>query len=117
MPSKACSHAGRGLTDGAAFQDILEKAGAELAKMGVDPGKLLRHAGLREGRLFSPDALAEARARLYNLGLFSSLLVDYRRDAAKQGFGQAMDRLVITAGVPFGTPGATNVLRVARIGG
>jgi len=37
--------------------------------------------------------------------------------AAKQGFGQAMDRLVITAGVPFGTPGATNVLRVARIGG
>jgi pyruvate kinase len=37
--------------------------------------------------------------------------------AAEHGFGQAMDRLVITAGVPFGTPGATNVLRVARIGG
>ncbi len=37
--------------------------------------------------------------------------------AASHGFGQAMDKLVITAGVPFGTPGATNVLRVARIGG
>ena len=29
-PHKNSSHAGRGLTDGAAFQDILEKAGAEL---------------------------------------------------------------------------------------
>ena len=37
--------------------------------------------------------------------------------AAKHGFGGQMDKLVITAGVPFGTPGATNVLRVARIGG
>jgi pyruvate kinase len=37
--------------------------------------------------------------------------------AAKHGFGGAMDKLVVTAGVPFGTPGATNVLRVARIGG
>jgi pyruvate kinase len=25
------------------------------------------------------------------------------------------DRIVITAGVPFGTPGATNVLRIARV--
>ncbi|MCY3669888.1 MAG: pyruvate kinase, partial [Alphaproteobacteria bacterium] len=25
------------------------------------------------------------------------------------------DTVVITAGVPFGTPGATNVLRIARI--
>jgi pyruvate kinase len=37
--------------------------------------------------------------------------------AARHGFGGPMDKLVITAGVPFGTPGATNVLRVARIGG
>jgi pyruvate kinase len=37
--------------------------------------------------------------------------------AATHGFGGPMDKLVITAGVPFGTPGATNVLRVARIGG
>jgi len=37
--------------------------------------------------------------------------------AARHGFGGQMDKLVITAGVPFGTPGATNVLRVARIGG
>jgi pyruvate kinase len=27
------------------------------------------------------------------------------------------DRIVITAGVPFGTPGATNILRIAWITG
>jgi pyruvate kinase len=31
------------------------------------------------------------------------------------GFVEAGERVVITAGVPFGTPGATNVLRVAEI--
>jgi pyruvate kinase len=38
------------------------------------------------------------------------------RAAIAQAIGQAGDRLVITAGVPFGTPGATNVLRIAWIG-
>ncbi len=36
--------------------------------------------------------------------------------ALKEGFATAGDRLVITAGVPFGTPGSTNTLRVAWIG-
>jgi pyruvate kinase len=38
------------------------------------------------------------------------------RAAIAQSIGRAGDRLVITAGVPFGTPGATNVLRIAWIG-
>lgn len=38
--------------------------------------------------------------------------IAYDRDLAKLG-----DRIVITAGVPFGTPGATNVLRIAWITG
>ncbi|MDW3205718.1 MAG: pyruvate kinase [Alphaproteobacteria bacterium] len=33
------------------------------------------------------------------------------------GFGDEGDRIVITAGVPFSTPGKTNLLRIARIGG
>jgi pyruvate kinase len=37
--------------------------------------------------------------------------------ANKEGFAQSGDRIVITAGVPFGTPGATNVLRIAWIEG
>ena len=31
------------------------------------------------------------------------------------GFVETDDRIVITAGVPFGTPGKTNMLRIARI--
>ena len=37
------------------------------------------------------------------------------RAAADRGIALSGDRLVITAGVPFGTPGATNSLRIARV--
>ncbi len=37
--------------------------------------------------------------------------------ARSQGFAKGGDRLVITAGMPFGTPGATNILRIAWIEG
>ncbi|HWK63729.1 pyruvate kinase [Pseudorhodoplanes sp.] len=36
--------------------------------------------------------------------------------AFNEGFGRAGDRVIITAGVPLGTPGATNMLRIAYIG-
>ncbi len=35
--------------------------------------------------------------------------------AVREGFAKAGDGLVITAGVPFGTPGSTNTLRVASV--
>jgi len=35
--------------------------------------------------------------------------------ALTHGFAEAGERIVITAGVPFGTPGATNILRIARV--
>jgi pyruvate kinase len=35
--------------------------------------------------------------------------------ASREGLSQAGDRVVITAGVPFGTPGATNILRIAWV--
>lgn len=35
--------------------------------------------------------------------------------AQDEGFASAGDRIIITAGVPFGTPGATNILRIAWI--
>src|SRR5690606_19976772 len=35
--------------------------------------------------------------------------------ACSEGFARAGDRVIITAGVPFGTPGATNMLRIAYI--
>jgi pyruvate kinase len=39
------------------------------------------------------------------------------RFAFQEGFAKAGERVVITAGVPLGTPGATNMLRVAFVGG
>ncbi|HWD26477.1 MAG TPA: pyruvate kinase [Rhizomicrobium sp.] len=36
--------------------------------------------------------------------------------AQQEGFARAGDRVVITAGVPLGTPGSTNLLRVAFVG-
>lgn len=35
--------------------------------------------------------------------------------ASEEEFATAGDRLIITAGVPFGTPGATNILRIAWV--
>jgi pyruvate kinase len=35
--------------------------------------------------------------------------------AKAEGFAVTGDRLIVTAGVPFGTPGATNVLRIAWV--
>jgi pyruvate kinase len=37
--------------------------------------------------------------------------------AYEEGFARPGERIVITAGVPLGTPGATNLLRVAFVGG
>ena len=38
------------------------------------------------------------------------------RIAFQEGFARAGDRVVVTAGVPLGTPGSTNLLRVAFVG-
>ncbi|MGH7004315.1 MAG: pyruvate kinase, partial [Alphaproteobacteria bacterium] len=43
-------------------------------------------------------------------------MVAYAQESAKAtGIAQAGERIVITAGMPFGTPGATNMLRVAWV--
>ncbi|MDH6234252.1 pyruvate kinase [Mesorhizobium soli] len=38
------------------------------------------------------------------------------RIAYEEGFGRPGDRVIVTAGVPLGTPGATNMLRIAYVG-
>ena len=38
------------------------------------------------------------------------------RIVAAEGFGKPGERVIISAGVPLGTPGATNMLRIAYIG-
>jgi pyruvate kinase len=46
---------------------------------------------------------------------FSDMVGKAVRIAHREGFAQRGERVVITAGVPFGTPGATNILRIAWI--
>ena len=38
------------------------------------------------------------------------------RIAYQEGFAKPGDRVIITAGVPLGTPGSTNMIRIAYIG-
>jgi len=37
--------------------------------------------------------------------------------AKREGFAREGERIVVTAGLPFGTPGSTNMLRIAYVGG
>ncbi|MGE0719535.1 MAG: pyruvate kinase [Alphaproteobacteria bacterium] len=46
---------------------------------------------------------------------FTDMVERARKVAVQEGLAKPGDRLVITAGVPFGTPGATNVLRIAWV--
>ncbi len=44
---------------------------------------------------------------------FKMAVVSAARAAREDGFATEDDRIVVTAGVPFNTPGSTNILRVA----
>jgi len=46
---------------------------------------------------------------------FSAVVQRATEIARREEFGTSGDKVVITAGVPMGTPGSTNVLRVERI--
>ena len=44
---------------------------------------------------------------------FKTAVLNSARAAVSEGFAEPSDQLVVTAGVPFGEPGTTNILRVA----
>jgi pyruvate kinase len=48
---------------------------------------------------------------------FEEMIAKAKRMALRHGFAKSGDRVIVTAGVPFGTPGSTNVLHVARLTG
>ncbi len=52
-----------------------------------------------------------------DINTFEDMIGKSKRMAMRQGLAGAGDRIVVTAGVPFGTPGATNVLHIAWISG
>ena len=52
-----------------------------------------------------------------DIGSFEEMIAKGRRMALRHGFGGAGSKLIALAGVPFGTPGATNLLHVVTLSG
>lgn len=55
--------------------------------------------------------------RTKDIGSFEEMIAKGRRMALRHGLAGAGDKIIMVAGVPFGTPGSTNVLHVATITG
>jgi pyruvate kinase len=55
--------------------------------------------------------------RTKDVSSFEEMVGKSKRMALRHGVAKAGDRLVLMAGVPFGTPGSTNVLHVVRLVG
>jgi len=52
-----------------------------------------------------------------DIGSFEEMIAKGKRMALRNGFGEAGSRLIMIAGVPFGTSGATNLLHVVTLSG
>ncbi|MBX7542108.1 pyruvate kinase [Qipengyuania sphaerica] len=52
-----------------------------------------------------------------DIGSFEEMIAKGKRMALRHGFGRAGSKLVALAGVPFGTPGSTNLLHVVTVTG
>ena len=52
-----------------------------------------------------------------DIGSFEEMIGKGKRMALRHGFGTAGSKLIALAGVPFGTPGATNLLHVVTLTG
>ena len=53
--------------------------------------------------------------RTRDVASFEEMVGKSKRMALRHGLGKAGDRIIVTAGVPFGVPGSTNVVHVARL--
>ncbi len=52
-----------------------------------------------------------------DIGSFEEMIAKGKRMALRHGFGTAGSKQIVLAGVPFGTPGATNLLHVVTLTG
>ena len=69
-------------------------------------------AARRMGLLWGAHAV-----RTKDIGSFEEMIAKGKRMALRHGIGKAGSKLIMMAGVPFGTPGSTNVLHVATLTG
>ena len=66
----------------------------------------------RVGLLWGAHAVATK-----DIGSFEEMIAKGKRMALRHGFGVAGSKLIALAGVPFGTPGSTNLLHVVTLTG
>ncbi len=52
-----------------------------------------------------------------DVGSFEEMVAKAKRMVLRHGLAKANDRIIVVAGVPFGTPGSTNVLHIVRLTG
>jgi pyruvate kinase len=55
--------------------------------------------------------------RTRDIANFEEMIAKAKRMALRHGVARGGDRIIITAGVPFGTPGSTNVIHIVRLVG
>ena len=55
--------------------------------------------------------------RTKDIGSFEEMIAKARRMALRHEMGRAGEKIIVLAGVPFGTPGSTNVIHVASLRG
>ena len=71
-----------------------------------------RHIARRMGLLWGVQAI-----HTRDVTSFEEMVEKAKRMALRHGFAYARDRVIIMAGIPFGTAGSTNVLHVVRLTG
>ena len=55
--------------------------------------------------------------RTKDIGSFEEMIGKARRMALRHQMAQAGSKIIVLAGVPFGTPGSTNVIHVSNVRG
>ena len=71
-----------------------------------------RHTARRVGLLWGAYAVVTR-----DVSDFEEMIAKAKRMALRHRLGEAGSRLIVCAGVPFGTPGSTNLLHVVRLSG
>lgn len=71
-----------------------------------------RHTARRMGLLWGAHAVVTR-----DVSNFEEMVAKSKRMALRHKLGEAGSRIIISAGVPFGTPGSTNLLHVVRLSG
>ena len=71
-----------------------------------------RHTARRVGLLWGAYAVVTRDVRD-----FEEMIAKAKRMALRHKLGAAGSRLIVCAGVPFGTPGSTNLLHIVRLTG